>query len=240
MANLSSIAMLAEVNGVLPVDKPLGLSAHDIMKAVKTHFNLVKVGHGGTLDPNATGLFPLLLGDATRISNDLMARDRAYTGVFTLGRATNTGCRDGETLAARDYASVTRETLEAALPEFRGDLYQRAPAFNVVKIPQHVGYDIIADEDERPERMVHVYRFAITDFAPPRVSFSLATTKGVSVRALVDDLGRALGCGACVEELRRVKCGALDIADAISFADLIKLDAVSFKARVLPVGKAFA
>ena len=90
MANLDSIARLAELDGVLLVDKPTNISSHDVVKAVKQYFNLVKVGHGGTLDPNATGLLVLLVGDATRLSADLMGRDRTYSGVIRLGRTTNT------------------------------------------------------------------------------------------------------------------------------------------------------
>ena len=108
MANLANIAMLAELDGAILVDKPVGISAHDVMKAVKTRFNLVKVGHGGTLDVTATGLFVLLLGDATRFSNDLMGEDRAYALTLTLGRETDTGDRAGHTLKETDSAGVSR------------------------------------------------------------------------------------------------------------------------------------
>ena len=95
MANLESIARLAELDGVLLVDKPVNISSHDLIKAVKQYFNLVKVGHGGTLDPNATGLLVVLLGNATRLSADLMGSDRTYSGVLRLGRDTNTFDREG-------------------------------------------------------------------------------------------------------------------------------------------------
>ena len=130
MANLANIAMLAELDGAVLVDKPVGISAHDVMKAVKTRFNLVKVGHGGTLDVTATGLFVLLLGDATRFSNDFMGDDRAYALTLTLGRETDTGDRAGHVLKEVDSVGVSRERFDAALKELRGDIYQSPPAFS--------------------------------------------------------------------------------------------------------------
>ena len=133
MANLANIAMLAELDGAVLVDKPAGISAHDVMKAVKTHFNLVKVGHGGTLDVTATGLFILLLGDATRFSADLMGSDRVYSVSLTLGRDTDTGDRAGNTLKEADAAGIARERFDAALKELRGDIYQSPPEFSAVQ-----------------------------------------------------------------------------------------------------------
>ncbi len=238
MANLETIAMLAETDGVLVVDKPIGLAAHDVMKAVKTHFNLVKVGHGGTLDANATGVFLVLLGDATRLSGDFMGRDRVFTGRIELGRTTDTGCRDGRLLETRGASEVTPERLAAAMKEMSGDVFLRAPAFNAVKLPSRTGYEIVEETGDRPEKLVHVYRFRAVRFENPFVDFELSCTAGVNVRALVRDLGAALGCGACVVEQRRVRQGAARVEDAISPIDLFKLDAVTFRNRVIGVGKA--
>ena len=235
MANLANIAMLAELDGAILVDKPAGISAHDVMKAVKTRFNLVKVGHGGTLDVTATGLFVLLLGDATRFSSDLMGGDRTYSVTLTLGRETDTGDRAGNTLAEKPGASITREQLDAALKELRGDIYQSPPEFSAVKIPGKTGYEIVrtAEGDELRERLVHVYRYEVTSFAPPAVSLSLVVAKGVSVRALARDLGRVLGCGACVEDCRLTKCGIHSVADAVPFMKLMELHPADFAARLI-------
>jgi len=239
MANLASIAMLAELDGLLLVDKPVGISAHDVMKAVKTHFNLVKVGHGGTLDVTASGLFVLLLGSATRFSNSLMNGDRAYMATIRLGRDTDTHDRAGRLLSEAE-PGVSRESFDAALHDFRGDIYQSPPAYSAVKIPGREGYEIVksSDEDIGRERMVHVYRLAVVDFAPPSVRLEMSCTKGASVRALVGDLGHALGCGAVLEECRRVSAGRLRVEDAMPFMEILKLDAVDFKRRVLPLSEA--
>ena len=238
MANLDSIARLAELDGVLLVDKPTNISSHDVVKAVKQYFNLVKVGHGGTLDPNATGLLVLLVGDATRLSADLMGRDRTYCGVIRLGRTTNTFDRDGETVAEKPFDAVTRERFdEVVRKEFLGDSFQKPPAFSVIKMPAHPTYDIVrtAEESERTEHLVHVYRLAVTDFAPPRIAFEMSCTKGTVPRVLVHDIGQALGCGASLDELRRTRCGKFSLDDAIGFMDLLQLDAPSFRAHVIPM-----
>ena len=242
MANLANIAMLAELDGAILVDKPAGISAHDVMKAVKTRFNLVKIGHGGTLDVTATGLFVLLLGDATRLSNALMGGDRAYSVVLTLGRETDTGDRAGRVLAEKPCDGVTREALDAALKELRGDIYQAPPEFSAVKIPGKTGYEIVrtAEGDGLRERLVHVYRYDVAEFAPPRVALSMAVTKGVSVRAFARDLGRALGCGACVEDCRRTGCGGHAVADAIPFMTLMELHPADLAARLIPKGRILA
>ena len=240
MANLESIARLAELDGVLLVDKPTNIASHDVVKAVKQRFNLVKVGHGGTLDPNATGLLVLLVGDATRLSADLMGRDRTYSCVLRLGRATSTFDREGETVAEKPFDGVTRERFDAAVrKEFLGDIFQKPPAFSVIKMPAHPTYDVVrtAEESERTERLVHVYRLAVTDFAPPRVAFEMSCTKGTVPRVLVHDLGQMLGCGASLDELRRTRCGKFALDDAIGFMDLLKLDAPGFRARVVPMSE---
>ena len=240
MANLDSIARLAELDGVLLVDKPTNISSHDVVKAVKQYFNLVKVGHGGTLDPNATGLLVLLVGDATRPSADLVGRDRTYSGVIRLGRTTNTFDREGETVAEKPFDAVTRERFdEVVRKEFLGDSFQKPPAFSVIKMPAHPTYDIVrtAEESERTEHLVHVYRLAVTDFAPPRVAFEMSCTKGTVPRVLIHDLGQTLGCGASLDELRRTRCGKFSLDDAIGFMDLLKLDAPSFRARVIPMSE---
>jgi len=240
MANLASIAMLAELDGLLLVDKPVGISAHDVMKAVKNRFNLVKVGHGGTLDVTASGLFVLLLGNATRFSNSLMNGDRAYMAAIRLGCSTDTYDRAGRIVAEKPFDGVTREAFDAAIKEFRGDIYQSPPAFSAVKIPGRDGYEIVqTPEDEaKRERLVHVYRFVVSEFTPPIVKAEVFCTKGVSMRSLVGGIGDALGCGAVLEDCRRISAGRYAIQDALPFMDLLKLDAVEFKRRVIPTSEA--
>ena len=235
MANLTSIAMLANVDGALLVDKPAGLAAHDVERAIKAHFNLVKIAHGATLDPGASGLFVILLGDGTRLAENMLGADSAYTGRLRLGCETDTGDARGNVLSEKDFSGVTRERLDAVLKDFRGDIYQTPPAFSAVRIAGRPNWEIVPTGKDGGERLVHVYKLAVTAFEPPFVSFELSCTKGVSARSLASDIGKALGCGASLEELRRVKCGRFSVEDAVPFMDLVQLDAVAFKSRVISV-----
>lgn len=239
MAKLDSIAMLAELDGLLLVDKPLNMSSHDVVKAVKSHFNLVKVGHGGTLEPNASGLLVLLLGDATRLGNDLMSADKGYTATIRLGRETNTYDAEGVTVCEKVVDGVAREALDAALKELKGDVFQAPPPFSVIKMPQHPAYDVVAVEAaERKPKLVHFYRCAVTEFAPPKVSFDFLCGKGASIGVFAHDLGELLACGASVETLRRTTFGKFSVNQAIPFLELLKLDAIDFKNRLLPLAGA--
>lgn len=231
------MAMLAEADGVLLVDKPAGISSHDVVKTIKRHFNLVKVGHGGTLDPNATGLLILLIGNGTHLSNDLMGKDKEYTATIRLGRVTDTQDRDGHTLAENPYADVTREKFEAALKDFRGDIFQTPPMFSAIKMNGEALYKIArtGEEVERTPRLVHVYRLVVTDFAPPLVNITIKCTKGTYVRTIAHDLGSQLGCGASLDELRRTRCGNFSIDQATSFMDILKLNPLDFLPYILPI-----
>ena len=227
-------------NGILIVDKPADWTSQDVVSKLRGVFHEKRVGHGGTLEPNATGLLVLLVGDATRLSGEIMGRDRAFEATVRLGRVTDTQDREGRVLAENAVA-VARERLDAALPEFRGDIFQTPPPFSVIKRPDMPTYDIVpTDPEDAKARLVHVYRLAVTAFEPPAVSFEMLCTKGVCVRALAHDLGQALGCGASLETLRRTKCANFAVADAIGFMDLLKLDAVGFKDRVIPMAGALA
>ena len=159
-----------------------------------------------------------------------------------LGRETDTGDRAGGTVRESDFAGVTRESFFAALKEFRGDIYQSPPEFSAVKVAGKTGYEIVrtAEGDELRERLVHVYQYDVTEFVPPKVSLAMSVTKGVSVRALARDIGRSLGCGACVEECRRTKCGILSVDDAMSFVKLMEMHPADFAARIVPKNRMFA
>lgn len=170
-----------------------------------------------------------------------MGADRAYTATIRLGRVTDTQDREGRTLSETPFDSVTRAALDAALPEFRGDIFQTPPPFSVIKRSDAATYDIAATSPEdAAARLVHVYRLAVVDFAPPLVTFDILCTKGVCVRALAHDLGQALGCGASLETLRRVKVGRFSVDNALGLMDLVKLDAVDFRGRVIPMAGALA
>ena len=135
--------MLAKVDGAILVDKPAGLAAHDVERAVKAHFNLVKTAHGAMLDPGASGLFVILIGDGTKLAETMLSADSLYTGRIRLGRETDTYDAHGNVLSEKDCAAVTRERLDAAMKELRGDIYQTPPAFSAVRIAGRPNWEIV-------------------------------------------------------------------------------------------------
>ena len=224
-------------NGVLLVDKPTGPTSHDVVHKIRRTFKIEKVGHGGTLDPNATGLLIILLGKGTKFSDAIMGSDKSYTGVMRLGRTTSSQDCDGETLEERPFEHITREQVLAEMAKLEGDIYQTPPMVSAVKIEGVPLYKLArkGQEVERKQRFVHVYRYEMGDWAPPQVALSVDCSKGTYVRTLVHDVGQALGCGACLDALRRTKSGSFNIQDALAFDDVLKLSPSELAARVIPI-----
>lgn len=226
-------------DGVLLVDKPVGPTSHDIVHQIRRTFRIEKVGHGGTLDPNATGLLLILLGKGTKLSDQLMGSDKAYTGVMRLGRTTSSQDCDGETLEEKPWKAVTREQVEAQMAALEGDIFQTPPMVSAIKVEGVPLYKLArkGQEVERKPRFVHIYKLALTEWAPPLVTFDVLCTKGTYVRTLAHDMGQALGCGACLDALRRTRSGSFDVKDALPFEEVLRLTPDQLAARVLPVSR---
>ena len=229
--------MLEDLDGFLLVDKPAGIAFSTVVKTVKRKFNLVKVGHGGSLDTSASGLLVLLVNDANKFVDVVMGADRVYTGVMRLGRRTDTHDMHGRTLGGNDAAMPSREEFDKAVSSFRGDIFQTEPRFCSVRREGAAQYEI-ADTGEHGQFMSHVYRLGAIDFAPPKVGFEVFGTKSLLVRTLVNDIGEELGCGACLESLRRTKVGRFSVEDAISFDKILETATGDFASCVLPLSVA--
>jgi tRNA pseudouridine55 synthase len=228
---------MAPWDGILLVDKPAGPTSHDIVDRVRRHFRIEKVGHGGTLDPMATGLLVLLLGRGTKLSNVVMGSDKVYEGTLHLGVATDTEDVDGEILAEADASGVTREQLEAEMKKLTGDIMQTPPMVSAIKKNGVPLYKLARKGQtvEREPRLIHVYEFVLLDFAPPQARFRLRCTKGTYVRTICADIGRALGCGAHLRELRRTQSGSLKVDAALPLAALLAMNLDQLAARVIPI-----
>ncbi len=232
MANLVQLKMLEDLNGLILVDKPAGIAFASVVKAVKRNFNLVKVGHGGSLDAMASGLFILLLGDANRYADRLMGADRVYEGKIRFGQKTDTGDVYGRPEGEASTARPDAAKLASALPEFRGDVFQVEPRFCSIRKEGTAAYDI-ADTGDHKQFLAHVYRFDVAEDG----AFSLRASKGVIPRALVRDLGDALGCGAALESIRRTSVSHFEVKDAISFDRLLTTPLGDFASLVLPISR---
>ena len=231
-----SFAGSGKIDGLLLVDKPAGLTSHDVVARIRRTFRIEKVGHGGTLDPNATGLLVILLGKGTSLSNEVMGGDKRYQGEMLLGTETDSQDIDGQVVATLPHDLVTAEQLRACMNEFVGDSYQTPPMVSAVKKDGVPLYKLARKGQtvEREPRLIHVYRFNLLDFKPPLASFDVACGKGTYVRTLCHDIGRKLGCGACLNALRRTASGPLDVADALPLDQILSLDGAALAARIIP------
>ena len=224
------------LDGAILIDKPAGPTSHDVVDAVRRHFNIKKVGHCGTLDPNATGLLILVLGRGTKLSEKLMSEDKTYEGSVKFGETTDSYDADGELVGSLPVPPLTVEELNQTAAEFVGDLMQTPPMVSAVKKGGVPLYKLARKgvEVEREARLIHVYSFRFSSYEEPLGYFSVACTKGTYVRKLAHDLGQKIGCGAHLATLRRTISGKFNVADAIQFEDVFKLSTNGLEQRVLP------
>jgi tRNA pseudouridine55 synthase len=212
---------------LLLVDKPAGMTSHDVVERVRKATRVQKIGHTGTLDPMATGLLLLCCGRAARLQAFFTGLPKSYDGVITLGRATTTYDREGETLGEiSSEITVTPEDIERAGAAFRGRFDQLPPPYSAKKVAGKKFYEMARKGQEVPAapKSVEVTRFEV-DLRPPReVHFRLACSSGTYVRSIAHEMGRALGCGAHLSELRRTSIAEFRVEDAIPLADFEVLD----------------
>src|SRR5665213_1247585 len=223
-------------DGAVLIDKPAGPTSHDVVDAIRRAFRLEKVGHCGTLDPNATGLLIIVLGKGTKLSEKLMSGDKVYEGTIKFGESTDSYDADGELTASLPVMPMTLEELNEAAATFQGDLMQMPPMVSAVKIKGVPLYKLARKgiEVERKPRLIHVYSFRFSRYDEPIGQFRAACTKGAYVRALAHELGQKIGCGAHLATLRRVVSGKFDVKDSIPFEDVLKISAGELQKRVLP------
>lgn len=224
------------LDGAVLIDKPAGPTSHDIVDEIRRRFAVKKVGHCGTLDPNATGLMIVLLGRGTKLSEKLMSDDKVYSGWIKFGEATNSYDADGDVLETKPVPSLTAELLNDAAESFLGDQMQTPPMVSAVKVDGVPLYKLARKgvEVERKARLVHIYNFRFTQYEEPYGFFRVACTKGTYVRSLAHELGQKLGCGAHLATLRRVTSGKFEASDAALYEDVLKMTAAELERRVIP------
>jgi len=225
------------LDGALLIDKPAGPTSHDVVDAIRRRFGIKKVGHCGTLDPNATGLLIIVLGKGTKLSEKLMSADKVYEGTIKFGETTNSHDADGEIVASLPVPPLTVEQLNEAAASFVGDLMQTPPMVSAVKKDGVPLYKLARKglEVPREPRLIHIYKFRFTDYREPFGSIHIACTKGTYVRTLAHDLGQKLGCGAHLATLRRTVAGKFDVAHAVPLEEVLKLTAAALEKRVIPL-----
>lgn len=224
-------------DGVLLVDKPAGFTSHDVVAKIRGFFRLKKVGHGGTLDPAATGLLVILLGRGTRLSERIMGSDKSYEGVMKLGIATDSQDGDGQVLETKPAGHITDEQILAEMKKRIGDQMQTPPMVSAVKKGGVPLYKLARKGQvvEREARLIHVYNFNLLARNGDDISFNLKCTKGTYVRTLCADIGDALGCGAHLAALRRTASGKFNIEDALTMEQILALDLPGLCQRIIPI-----
>ncbi|MCH2156578.1 MAG: tRNA pseudouridine(55) synthase TruB [Opitutales bacterium] len=226
--------------GVLLVDKPQGITSHDVVDRVRRIYQLKQVGHAGTLDPMATGLMIVLVGRATKISQFLMSLDKVYTGTITLGVETDSYDADGEVLDTKPVPELREESLMMSMAAFVGDQYQEPPMFSAKKIKGVPLYKMARKGKtvEREPRFIRVSKFEMKRFETPDIDFELACSKGTYVRSVAHDLGAKLECGAHLSALRRTKIDRFLISESHDLESLKEMSNADKRSVLIPVNKA--
>ena len=226
----------SSLDGAILIDKPAGPTSHDVVDAIRRRFQIKKVGHCGTLDPNATGLLIIVLGRGTKLSEKLMGDDKVYEGTIKFGETTASYDSDGELTGSLPVPPMTLEQLNADAASFLGDQMQMPPMVSAIKKNGVPLYKLARKgiEVEREPRLVHIYNFRFTRYEEPLGDFRVACTKGTYVRSIAHDLGQKLGCGAHLAALRRSVSGKFDVAEATRLDEVLKLTVPELERTVLP------
>lgn len=209
------------LDGIINIKKEKGYTSHDVVAKLRGILRQKKIGHTGTLDPDATGVLPVCLGKATRLCDLLTDREKTYRAVLLLGRVTDTQDISGKTLE-ENPALVQPEEIYACLRDFEGDSMQIPPMYSACKVQGKRLYELAREgiEVERRPRPVHIRQITVQAMKLPRVSFEVTCSKGTYIRTLCHDIGRRLGCGGCMEELTRTRSGMFAIDQALTLAQV--------------------
>jgi len=222
------------MNGILVVDKPKGITSHDAVNFIRRKFKIKKVGHAGSLDPIATGVLILLLGDATKLSNQLMNSDKIYEATLRCGIATDTLDAEGKIKEEKDTTALNSGKIEKAFSKFRGESLQAPPYFSAVK---HKGLPLYklarrGISIKKEPRRINIKELTVKEIKMPDVSFRVHCSKGTYIRQLCADIGDELGCGAHMVALCRVKSGDFRIEDTVSLDELAHINPVRLENKI--------
>ena len=227
--------------GILLVDKPSGITSHNIVDRLRKKLNMKKIGHAGTLDPLATGLMIMLIGKATKVSQFLINLDKAYEGIFKLGEETDSQDSDGEVVNKKGLPeNLSAEMIEDVMKEFLGDQYQTPPMFSAKKINGVPLYKMARKGKtvDREPRVIRINELSLRGWNSPEGQFYMECSKGTYVRTVFHDLGQKLGCGGHLTSLRRTKINDFSIEGVPSLEEIETMGSGEFQSLLIPVREA--
>lgn len=221
MEDDSNFDLKNAISGVLVVDKPVGLTSHDVVQIIRKGTNIRRAGHTGTLDPRASGVLVILIGPAVRLSEYVSASDKRYQAIIRLGTTTDTYDADGHVTSSAPV-NITEEQFETTLKQFIGEIEQVPPPYSAVKVKGKKAYEMAREGEEidLQPRKIQVYNLELLEWAPPEAVIDVYCSSGTYVRSLAHDLGTSLGCGAYLVGLRRTKSGRFTLRDAVPLRKL--------------------
>ena len=225
-----------EIDGVFLLNKPLGFSSNQALKKIQWLFNAKKAGHTGTLDPMASGLLPICIGEATKFSHRLLEANKTYIATIQLGVTTTTGDQEGEVVNQKDVVLKPNQ-LEETLQKFTGDITQTPPMFSALKFEGKPLYEYARQgiEIERKSRQVTIYDIILNKIEESIVILEVSCSKGTYIRTLAEDIGHALGCGAYLKGLERTQTGNFQLSDALTIEAIEAMSMASREKTLLPV-----
>ncbi|MHB8133257.1 MAG: tRNA pseudouridine(55) synthase TruB [Anaerolineaceae bacterium] len=231
-----------DASGVLVVDKPIGMTSHDVVQIIRKGTNIRRAGHTGTLDPRASGVLVILVGPAVRLSEYVSASDKRYQAVIQLGTTTDTFDADGRVLSTTSV-DISEKQFNDVLQSFVGEIQQVPPPYSAVKVKGKKAYELAREGEEvdLEPRMINVYNLELLEWAPPEAVIDVYCSSGTYVRSLAHDLGEKLGCGAHLIGLRRTKSGRFTLRDAVPLRKLREaFDENTWTEHLIPAAEALS
>jgi tRNA pseudouridine55 synthase len=229
-------SLRCEIDGIFLLDKPLGFSSNQALKKIQWLFNAKKAGHTGTLDPMASGLLAICLGEATKFSHRLLNANKTYIATIQLGLTTSTGDQEGEVVSEKEVV-LNEALLKDTLKKFTGEITQIPPKYSALKIEGKSLYEYAREgiEIERKSRQIKIYHIKLIKMEECMITIEVACSKGTYIRTLAEDIGQDLGCGAYLKGLQRTQVGNFQLSEAHSIDALEAMPMVAREKALLPI-----
>lgn len=231
------------IHGVININKEKGYTSHDVVAKLRGIVGQKKIGHTGTLDPDATGVLPVCLGKATKLCDMLTDKSKTYETIMLLGKTTDTQDISGSVLSESSVENIDEDAVKKCIGEFVGDYLQVPPMYSALKVNGKKLYELARQgiEVERKARPVVIHEIKILEIALPRVRMEVSCSKGTYIRTLCHDIGLKLGCGACMEELIRTKVSCFEISDSLTLGQVQELkEAGKIEEILVPIDAMFS